>query len=78
MQVQAKSCHRKEQRINMDEGEKNHINYNIIVRLNIVSLIEKISQLVKLVCHNIKCFNSQDVPSKFHNPLVNKLLQKFY
>ena len=28
----------------MDEEEKNHINYNIIVRLNIVSLIEKISQ----------------------------------
>ena len=41
----------------MDEGEKNHINYNIIVRLNIVALIDKISQLVKLVCHNIKCFN---------------------
>lgn len=65
MQAQAKSCHKKEQKINMDKGGKNQINYNIIVRLNIVALTELISQLVKLACRNIKCFNLQDVPSKF-------------
>ena len=41
----------------MDKGGKNQINYNIIVRLNIVALTELISQLVKLACRNIKCFN---------------------
>ena len=37
----------------MNKGGKNHIDYNIIVRLNIVALTEKISQLVKLACRNM-------------------------